>query len=270
MTNPRSQDKDREVWDCHVHVIGDQHRWPLASTRTYDPPLATPDVLEEHLASIGADRAVIVQPSVYGFDNSCLLDALAQSEGRWRGVAVPAPRTTHDLLAEMHAAGVRAVRCNLLNTGGITIEDCQPWWDWMQQHGWHLQLQMDATRTDFLATINQIPVPLVIDHMGFPGADAPFSRLAPLLAAVGKGCVYVKLSAQYRISKQPPPHGDAVDLAAALLAANPSACLFATDWPHTDHTGPRSDDKAWMAQVRHSAADDWDKVCKAASRLFAA
>jgi predicted TIM-barrel fold metal-dependent hydrolase len=57
--------------DVHNHIVGPQSKYPMAATRTYTPP-------KPPWRSCGAAHAargcaqVIVQPSFYGFDNSCL------------------------------------------------------------------------------------------------------------------------------------------------------------------------------------------------------
>ena len=64
--------------DCHVHIIGPQAKYPMVPNRPYTPPEATVAQLQAWHARLGITRSVLVQPSFYGTDNSCLLDALAQ------------------------------------------------------------------------------------------------------------------------------------------------------------------------------------------------
>lgn len=261
---------DPAIWDCHVHVIGSRDRYPMAATRGYTPPEAPVEALLAHLDGIGAAHAAIVQPSVYGFDNTCLCDALARAGGRCTGVAVPSPACDLAELAALHAAGVRGLRCNLVNPGGLPLEATRAWWGWMGDHGWHLDLQVDATRTD-LAALLETPglPPVVLDHMGYPPPGAVAGALAGLLGLVAASRVYVKLSAPYRISAEPPPHADAMALAAALLAASPDRCLFATDWPHTDLAAPPMPDLAWRDAVRSAAGAGWPRLHAAARSIYA-
>lgn len=77
--------------------------------------------LRQHLQAIGMQRVVLVQPSVYGFDNQCLLDALTELGDSARGVAV-APRDVSEAqLKVWHAAGVRAIRVNLQSSGNEDV-----------------------------------------------------------------------------------------------------------------------------------------------------
>src|SRR5688572_33484821 len=89
--NYRESEPIMPVWDTHAHVI--DHRYPFADGRDYTPDPAS---LEDYLAMLdrnGIERGVLVQPSFYGFDNRCLLDALDRADGRLVGVIVPDPET---------------------------------------------------------------------------------------------------------------------------------------------------------------------------------
>lgn len=260
---------DTATWDCHVHVIGDHDRFPLSPTRGYTPPVATLQALFAHLDSIGSDRAVIVQPSVYGSDNSCLLDALAHSEGRCVGVAVPDPDSSTADLGALRAAGICGIRCNLINAGGLPFAATQKWWPWMRDHGWHLQLQIDCTRTDLEALLAIPGVPrVVIDHMGFPPPGSGVDAVAGLVAQVAARNVYVKISAPDRIVAKPSQYATALDIAAALLDAAPEYCLFGTDWPHTELTAPIMPDSDWHKAVRKLAGAHWSCLHTTAQELY--
>lgn len=256
------------LWDCHVHVIGDRERFPLSPTRGYEPPDAPVGDLLAHLDRLGIARAVIVQPSVYGYDNACLLDAIARSEGRCVGVAVPDPATTFDGLEALHEGGVRGLRCNLINPGGLPLAATGAWWPWMRDHGWTLQLQLDATAPGLAALLERPGLPrVVIDHMGYPPKGTTPDRISALTGALG-GEVWVKISAPYRITAMPPPYPDATALAEALIGAAPSHCLFATDWPHTELAAPPMPDAEWLARVQGIAGDGWKQMQAAADSLY--
>src|SRR5687767_12225670 len=77
--------------DSHVHIIGPRSKYPMVATRAYTPPEASVAQLKALRSRIGMSRNVIVQPSFYGTDNSCMLDALAELGASARGVAVVAP-----------------------------------------------------------------------------------------------------------------------------------------------------------------------------------
>jgi predicted TIM-barrel fold metal-dependent hydrolase len=227
--------------DCHVHVVGDPVRFPMAPNRVYTPPGASPDMLLELQRDLHLDRVVLIQPSFYGTDNAAMLDALDRLGGRARGVAVVAENASAAELDAMAKAGVRGLRINLETAGEFdpavaarkleaAVAQCRP-------RGWHIQLY---TRLSVIAALGDrlaiTPVPLVLDH--FAGAQATQGMTQPgfdtALALVRSGKAYVKISAAYRASKSPAPHEDVAPFAQALVSANPERVIWGSDWPHTD------------------------------------
>lgn len=234
------------AWDCHAHVIGDPVRYPLSPGRSYDPPPAPLDAYLALLDRRGIAGGVLVQPSVYGFDNRCMLDALDRADGRLLGVAVPAPGSSPRDLEAIHRRGVRGVRCNLLNPGGLDPEIVLGWQPVMREMGWHVALHIEVeTVGDLRAYLERFDVPVVIDHMGRPEPG----RFHPgqLVECVREGACFVKLSAPYRLSGGPPPWRDVTPLARALLSANAAACVWGSDWPHTDNATVVGDDDLFAA-----------------------
>jgi predicted TIM-barrel fold metal-dependent hydrolase/predicted NBD/HSP70 family sugar kinase len=225
--------------DCHVHVFGAAAEFPFAAARGYTPPPATAAELAVLLDALHLSRVVIVQPSVYGSDNSCTLDGMRRLGERARGVAVIDAATTDAALDEMHRAGVRGVRVNL-ETAGETDPDAArrnlaAAVARVAALGWHVQVY---TRPSVIARLSEdvarLPVPIVFDHFG--GAQAKDginqSGFPELLALVAAGHAYVKLSAAYRSSDEAPAYDDVAPLARALIAANPDRVLWGSDWPH--------------------------------------
>jgi 2-pyrone-4,6-dicarboxylate lactonase len=257
------------LWDCHAHVFGDRDRFPLASDRDYDPPHAPLDAYLAMLDQRGITDGVLVQPSVYGFDNACLLDALDRGDGRVFGVVVPAPDTRLNEFDAMHKRGVRGVRCNLLNAGGLQPRVVLRWQPKLRDLGWHIVLQVGVESiADLDAYLHGFDVPVVIDHMGrpVPGHADPAARgLQALLEAVRSGRCFVKLSAPYRLSISEPPWPDVTPLARALLAANPGACMWGSDWPHPDTRAAISDDDVFRALDQWCPDDESRRVLLSAA-----
>ena len=112
MTNRQA---DGPQWDCHVHVFDGAAAVAAGHYRPVHRPLAT---IEKLAQDNGMSRLVLVQPSVYGSDNSALLDALRAGQGRHRGVVVLAPDVDDAALAAMHTLGLRGVRFNLVSPVG--------------------------------------------------------------------------------------------------------------------------------------------------------
>lgn len=225
--------------DCHTHVFLDAAQFTWSSTRRYTPPPASVEALVALHDSLGIERVVIVQPSVYGDDNAATLQALRQlGPNRARGVAVINADTTDETLEQMAAAGVRGVRVNL----EIDAEhDAAKASGWMQRIasrvaplGWHMQvfanLPLLGACSEILAGL---AVPLVFDH--YAGAQAGLGEAQPglpeVLKLVESGKAYVKLSAPYRCAA-PGALETLEPLTRLLMERNPERMLWGSDWPH--------------------------------------
>lgn len=225
--------------DCHVHVFGTEAEFPFVSARGYTPPPATAAELMELQKALRLSRVVIVQPSVYGSNNSCTLDGMRRLGERARGVAVIDDSTSDAALDDMHRAGIRGVRVNLETAGetdpDLARRDLAAAVARVASRDWHVQVYTRLSVIARLAAdVENLPVPIVFDHFGGAqaagGVDQP--GFAALLALVAGGHAYVKVSAAYRSSQKAPAYGDVAPLARALIAANPERILWGTDWPH--------------------------------------
>ena len=227
--------------DCHTHIFGDPQRFPFAAGRTYTPEPASVDEVNALHRALHTSRVVVVQPSVYGIDNACTLDAIRQLGAGARGIAVIDASTAESALDEMGRAGVRGIRLNLEAGGPADPTVARQRFQWavdrIQARKWHLQI---FTRLQVIERIDDpvigAPVPVVFDHFG--GAQASLGVRQPgfatLLNLVRTGKAYVKISAPYLSSTQAPDYPDVAVLARALIAANPQRLLWATNWPHPD------------------------------------
>ena len=225
--------------DCHVHVFGDPRKYPFFAGRTYTPDIASVDELRRMLSALRLDRVVIVQPSVYGTDNSCTIDGMRELGDRARGVAVIDDTITDAQLDAMGKAGIRGIRLNLATAGISDPNAARQRFDnavaRIQKRGWHIQFNtqlpvIEALSPQFLAS----PVPLVIDHFG--GATAARGVEQPGFAAlvnlVKSGKAYVKISGSADSVSTQPDLADVMPLARALISANPQRILWGTNWPH--------------------------------------
>jgi predicted TIM-barrel fold metal-dependent hydrolase len=224
--------------DCHVHVIGPKQRFPLAPNRAYTPKDAVCADLAALLARLRLDRVVLVQPSIYGADNACMLDALAELKEHARAVAVVAPDIPGSQLDDMHRLGVRGLRVNIATGGAASpahmAAQLAEAARMCARNGWHVQAFLGSAAVEALvASIRQLPVPLVIDHFGLlaPGSEDSGAARA-LMSLLESGQAWVKLSAVYRISDDPLDPG-AGPLARRLAHANPERIVWGSDWPHT-------------------------------------
>lgn len=224
------------AWDTHVHAIGALARFPLAPDRSYTPAQVPIEAYVALMDRLGIARALLVQPSIYGTDNRAMVDALLRHPQRFRGIAVVAPAIAGRELRALHDAGVRGVRANLLNRGGISFDDACALAGRLADLGWHLQLQIDASTFDRFDAVARLPVDVVIDHMGYMPADKGASHpgFGQLLKLAEAGHCWVKLSAAYRLTPwRREGYGAVAPLARALVRANPQRMLWGSDWPHT-------------------------------------
>jgi predicted TIM-barrel fold metal-dependent hydrolase len=201
------------------------------------------------LATLGVERAVLVQPSVYGTDNSALLDALRAGGPAFRGVAVVDEEIDTRSLQSMHADGIRGLRCNIVDIvdgkGRLPLAMLTKLAGKIQPLGWHIELLMHADDfPDMDRAFADFPVDIVLGHLGYlpthkGTADPGFQALLRLMRA---GKAWVKLTGPYRISAAAFPHSDTVPFAHALLDCAPGRVLWGTDWPHVMVTGPMPND----------------------------
>ncbi len=221
--------------DCHAHVIGQPPDHPFVDGRSYTPPAAPEAAYLDMLDRTGMAHGVLVQVSVHGTDNSLMLQTLRRHPARLRGIGVMPLGLPSRAYAAARDAGVRGLRLNVLYGGGIGLAELTEYGALARDHGWHLQLLVDArTLVPHASALAALPVPVVIDHMGhYPaheGLDAPGLRTMLSLLADG---AWVKLSGAYRLDAAPWRHTHA--LARACLAAAPTRCVWGSDWPHVAH-----------------------------------
>jgi predicted TIM-barrel fold metal-dependent hydrolase len=225
--------------DCHTHVFGNAELFPFAPVRAYTPEPASLAEMRALHRALHTDRVILVQPSVYGTDNRCTLDAMKQLGASSRGVAVIDEKTTEAALDDMQRAGIRGIRVNLETAGqtdpAVGRQRLQSAIQRIKGRRWHVQIYTRLSVIEGMADmVMAAPVPIVFDHFG--GAQASLGTAQPgfdtLLKLVRAGKAYVKISAPYRSSTLAPDYPDVAPLAKALIAANPQRMLWATDWPH--------------------------------------
>ncbi|KAF1955030.1 amidohydrolase family protein [Byssothecium circinans] len=235
-------------WDSHIHII-DPVNFPLSLGCEYTPKAALISNATEFQAKTGISHFVIVLPSVYGTNNSVLLDALKKFNGTARGVAVVDPDTvSNETLAEYHAAGVRGVRVNFGNDGNDEeiVEAVKKNAAIAKIHGWVLQVWIPirsfAVLHDVIPTLG---VRVVTDHFGHaevgsrtnntldtidPYRGPGFSEIIDL---VRRKLLFVKISAPYQNSKASPLYEDMRVIAETLIVNGPDMVVYGSDWPHT-------------------------------------
>lgn len=241
--------------DTHFHVF--RAGAPLNTPRSYTPDIATIADWIDFSGRLGIARGVLVQPSVYGLDNRVLLEALAAYPDRLRGIVVIDPETAETEIERLDRLGVRGVRINTRNKGGLPLTAARTLAARIAPFGWSLQLQINPEQlADIALTLAGIRLPIVIDHLGFiPLATQTRSRHVDALKRLMNAAdAYVKVTAPYRLTKDVRYEGFA-EVARALAASHAERLLWGSDWPHTELWDGMPDD-AELIETMQAAIDD--------------
>jgi len=224
--------------DSHCHIFGPGAKYPYAVDRSYTPPDAPLEMFAALHQKLGVERAVIVNASVHGTDNRVALDAIAQSNGRYRAVANIDGSITEKSIEELHQGGFRGCRFNFVrHLGGVPdMKVFDRIVAMVTPYNWHIDLHFDAIDLpDYAAMLERLPLRYTIDHMGRVQASEglkqkPFETLLALLKSDEK--CWVKISGAERVSTAGPPFHDAVAFARGLVETAPDRIIWGTDWPH--------------------------------------
>ncbi len=225
--------------DTHAHIFGPQSRYPLSPNRGYTPHDANLETLLEMHAAFGVDRLVLTQPSVYGTDNSAMIDAIAQYPDRIRGVVAVGPEVTDKELENFHAKGIRGIRVNLVDKGGMPFasigEFCQ-FAERLKPFGWHLELLVHVHEfPNIRETLGKLPIDISVGHLGYMKTSESIDHpgFQDFLNLVKDGHCWVKLTGTYRITTaEKTPYLDVTPTAEALIEANSDRLIWGSDWPH--------------------------------------
>ncbi|HSQ04488.1 MAG TPA: amidohydrolase family protein [Burkholderiales bacterium] len=223
--------------DGHCHIFGPGNRFPYSPKRTYTPPDAPKEKLAALHRHLGLSRAILVQASCHGSDNSAMLDAMAWSKGAWRGVAMVDRNVGDAQLEALNAGGVRGVRFNFVaHLGGAPdLKAVNEVLARIEPLGWHAELHLDALDIRvYREFLDKLRVPFLIDHMGRVEAkhgldQQPFHELLDLMR---NELAWVKVSGGDRVSSTGKPYHDAIPFARTLIETAPDRVLWGTDFPH--------------------------------------
>lgn len=226
--------------DTHVHVFYD--KYPLSPDRGYNPPESTLEDLKHLHSQLGIDRVVFTQPSVYGTDNSAILDGMnalnAETPGRALGVCAIDMDITEPELAALHEQGIRGVRLNTDNKGGMPLafDELPDLEAKIRPFNWHIEwLFPGKDIVSLMPYFEKLTTPMSIGHFAYQPAAAGVEAegFQALLKLMRDGNTWIKISGANRVSATDlPPYDDCQPLARALIEANPDHVMWGTDWPH--------------------------------------
>lgn len=263
---PRFQPPPGSV-DAHCHVFGPGSTFPYAPQRKYTPCDAPKEALFALRDHLGFARNVIVQATCHGSDNRALVDALQSSGGRARGVASVKRDVSDEQLQQLHAAGVRAVRFNFVRrlVDVVPRGALQELAGRVARLGWHVVIYFEAADLPGLYDFfGQLPVTLVVDHMGRPDVSQPvdgpdFELFVRFMREHAN--VWSKVSCPERLSITGPAaldgernaYRDVVPFARRVVEAFADRVLWGTDWPHPNLKKHMPDDGLLLDFIPHIA-----------------
>jgi 2-pyrone-4,6-dicarboxylate lactonase len=228
--------------DSHFHVFGPAERYPYGIDLRYKPPMAPLDEFLVFSRGLGFERWVMVQPSAYGRDNTCMLDAMATLPGS-RGIVDVHEDVPDAELEAFNAVGVCGVRINVSPVKPpdpgfgttlmrrITRLDAR-----CAELGWSLDFLLPGWLTEeLMGTLRQLKANFMLAHMGmFLARDGVkqrgFQQLLDLLRH-GEGRCWPKLTGLYRMSTAP-GFADAGPMMQAIVEAAADRVIWGSDHPH--------------------------------------
>jgi predicted TIM-barrel fold metal-dependent hydrolase len=220
--------------DTHFHLFGEASRYRMVEEREYTPPVITPAMARHLFDTLGIERAVVIQPSIYGEDNRAQLEGAAEVGIPVRAVIVAPYSVTDRELDRLHDLGARGLRFILAHPGGLPLSDLERFAARIKDRGWHIQFLAKGPQLLELAPrIEKLPCPAVIDHIGMikPADGIAQPAFQAVLRLMRQGH-WVKLSGAYRLSQDEPPYRDLIPYVQALVETRADRIVWASDWPH--------------------------------------
>lgn len=229
---------DEPKIDCHNHLF-DPARFAYRADTIYAPSgqeIAPLDQFVRVMDAYGVQHALLVGPtSAYRTDNRCLLHALAQGEGRFKGIAVVEHDIGLDALATLKEQGVVGIAFNPALEGMAVMEGVAGLFGRLAELDLFAQIQVHGSQlVELLGLIESTAPRLLIDHCGRPEASAgvgqPGFQALLGLARSGRACVKIsgmqKFAAHDHLEEQA-----GVYVGELLQAFGPDACMWGSDWP---------------------------------------
>jgi predicted TIM-barrel fold metal-dependent hydrolase len=250
---------DEPKIDCHAHVI-DPVNFPYGKDIAYKPAgqeIGTTAQFRQVMKTHGVKHALLVQPnSGYGGDNSCMLDAIAKGEGRFKGIAIVDVHADAATLRDLQARGIVGAAVNPTFHGNDYYRHAEGLMKRLADLDMFFDLQVENDQfLMFAPWIESVPVKVLLDHAGRPTPAAGLKQpaFAAMLRLAETGRVSVKISGYPKFSALPYPFEDCWPFVRALVDAfTPDRCLWASDWPY----------------LRAPDRQDYGPLVELAARLF--
>jgi L-fucono-1,5-lactonase len=231
------------IVDSHAHIWqlhSDEYPWQPSFN--YVPSIAAPpDELLAAMDQVGVDYAILVQPSIYGYDHRFLFNTVQRHRNRFLPLCLidPArPEASNDVMTLLEQ-GCVGIRVNLsLDTEEAAAQTEQDVWARLEDLGVPVCLRATPAHHDLvLGILRRFPrLNLVVDHLELPepgGLGQATRRLAEL--AGYERCV-IKIAGLARLSRSRPPYRDVWPVVeAAFEQFGSSRLLWGSDFPGADN-----------------------------------
>ena len=248
------------AWDAHVHLLGGPEH-ALSPTRVENPPAGIDfdrwlAMYRAHLDALGCTRGLVVHSILYGTDNTVTLAAVEALGAGFKGVGLLPDAAPVKDIRHFADSNVVAVRLNYVHGGVLSWDGAKAMAPALKDHDMHIQLLLHADQhiAELADDIRALPVPLVIDHCGWPtdlNPDHP--AIDTLCALLADGHIHIKLSAPYRLTRT---IAEVQPLMRRLITANPDHILWGSDWPHIMLEDARMPHAAHLADIVTDIASD--------------
>jgi len=243
------------ITDCHLHSFA---KTASPQTGAYLPPARDIRDYMAEAAPLGVRRAVVVQASVDGTDNSRLVEVLgADGPVALRGVAMIDAGAD---LPALQVAGIRATRIqDRTRLGDSALETLPQVARRVAEVGWHVELNTEPRSFDRIAgMVPGLPdgLHLILDHVGHVDPFAPDA----ILRLLETGRIWVKLSPT-RISTDIGRYADLAAMIESIGAAFPDQIIWGSDWPHVMTPDPVPEIPPMLELCREAFSTDTFKRC---------
>jgi predicted TIM-barrel fold metal-dependent hydrolase len=273
--------EERMIIDAHAHVWSrDVLEYPWQPILAHVPPptiAASVEMLLADMDRAGVDRVVLVQPSVYGWDNRYLMACLAAWPQRFMGICLIDPRSTrpHDDLARWcGAGGSKGLRFNLIRQGDaswLASAEQRPLFEAVIAYQLSLSFHMDIDQAPVIATLaaRYPSTPFIVDYLG-PGIHGRTDAMPYLDRLAAQENVHFKLLCVAEDARTPYPFADIVPFYSAVLERFGAArTMFGSDYPGVGTVCSYADAIAWGANFPGLTSGERDLVMGGtAARIF--
>lgn len=247
--------------DSHVHVWTlEPERYPWHQTLAHVPIPTKPATAEMLLAEMdraGVSHAVLVQPSVYGWSNAYLCDAMDRHPTRFVGVCLVDAQAADagDKLRYWCAKrGCRGLRINIIGQrdaswllepgrGGL--------WQAARDTGASVAFQMRPDQTDLVIRVagSQPDIAFIADYLGAEAYhDGSGATAIGRLARTPN--IWHKLLAVGQDSRMPYPFRDLWPVSQrAVEAFGPDRLVLGTDFPHVCDRCTYAQAATWLNEL---------------------